>query len=112
MILAVTVSYSSLLPSSPTHAQVEIIANDQGNRITPSYVAFDAEERLVPTTLRPSPRGEGGGEGGGREREREREREGGRRCGQSLGTQANHIIQVPVCVCVSGRRFGEEAGGA
>ena len=49
MILAVTASKSCLLPSSQTHAQVEIIANDQGNRITPSYVAYDAEERLVPT---------------------------------------------------------------
>ena len=30
------------------HGRVEIIANDQGNRITPSYVAFTAEgERLV-----------------------------------------------------------------
>jgi heat shock protein 5 len=27
--------------------QVTIIANDQGNRITPSYVAFDGSERLV-----------------------------------------------------------------
>jgi len=27
--------------------RVEIIANDQGNRITPSYVAFSGEERLV-----------------------------------------------------------------
>merc|ERR1719361_1470340 len=27
--------------------QVEIIANDQGNRITPSYVAFDGSDRLV-----------------------------------------------------------------
>lgn len=27
--------------------RVEILANDQGNRITPSYVAFTAEERLV-----------------------------------------------------------------
>jgi endoplasmic reticulum chaperone BiP len=27
--------------------KVEIIVNDQGNRITPSYVAFTDEERLV-----------------------------------------------------------------
>jgi hypothetical protein len=27
---------------------VEIITNDQDNRITSSYVVFDAEERLVP----------------------------------------------------------------
>ncbi len=27
--------------------QVEIIANDQGNRITPSYVSFSETERLV-----------------------------------------------------------------
>lgn len=29
------------------HGNVEIIANDQGNRITPSYVAFTETERLV-----------------------------------------------------------------
>jgi heat shock protein 5 len=29
------------------HGKVEIIVNDQGNRITPSYVAFTDEERLV-----------------------------------------------------------------
>jgi heat shock protein 5 len=27
--------------------KVEILPNDQGNRITPSYVAFTEEERLV-----------------------------------------------------------------
>lgn len=27
--------------------KVEILVNDQGNRITPSYVAFTEEERLV-----------------------------------------------------------------
>merc|ERR1719199_1155641 len=29
------------------NGHVEIIPNDQGNRITPSYVAFDGEERFI-----------------------------------------------------------------
>ena len=29
------------------NGRVEIIPNDQGNRITPSYVSFDDEERLI-----------------------------------------------------------------
>ena len=34
-------------PVPSARSRVEIIPNDQGNRITPSYVAWDGEERLV-----------------------------------------------------------------
>lgn len=29
------------------HGNVDIIANDQGNRTTPSYVCFQDEDRLI-----------------------------------------------------------------
>jgi heat shock protein 5 len=29
------------------HGKVEILVNEQGNRITPSYVAFTEQERLI-----------------------------------------------------------------
>lgn len=40
-------TYSCCAVWTDDSPNVEIIANDQGNRTTPSYVAFTEEERLV-----------------------------------------------------------------
>lgn len=40
-------TYSCCAVWTDESPSVEIIANDQGNRTTPSYVAFTEEERLV-----------------------------------------------------------------
>jgi L1 cell adhesion molecule like protein len=40
-------TYSCVAVWQDQHCRVEIIHNDQGNRTTPSFVAFTKEQRLV-----------------------------------------------------------------
>jgi heat shock 70kDa protein 1/2/6/8 len=40
-------TYSCVAVWQEQHSRVEIIHNDQGNKTTPSFVAFTQEERLI-----------------------------------------------------------------
>lgn len=45
--IGIDVGTSSCLVAALFNGKIEVIANDQGNRTTPSYVAYTESERLV-----------------------------------------------------------------